>query len=142
LYFTLFVTNNVVAKYVPGTFQIIAGNILYQRDYWLSIGKTSAELALHLGQFIAIRELDHLTLAERVMMFWASSGETIFVKVLLRGADVHCPPFVGFHPSFAAMNVTVSRWPLTSPRVAGKERLRVYKWAAYLAHNLVQNPFV
>jgi len=50
----------------------------------------------------------------RDMMFAASSGETIFVKSFSK-----VPTFTAHHLwvwfSFAAMNVTVSRWPLKSP---------------------------
>src|ERR1700692_2840508 len=72
------------------------------------------------------------------MMFWASSGETIFVKSFSK-----VPTFTAYHLwvsfSLAAMNVTVSRWPLKSPPGSRWERLRAYKSAAHLPHNLVQN---
>jgi hypothetical protein len=60
-----------------------------------SVAPTSAELALHLVEFVAVRELDHLALAQSIHDILLQLGRDYPHKVFLELPDVHCPPFVG-----------------------------------------------
>ena len=58
------------------------------------INKTSAELVLHVGEFVAVWELYHLPLAKPTKDMLNHFGKNDAREVLLKRADIHRPPFM------------------------------------------------